>query len=80
MSSYLAPKLGYIYINKTHIHKGELKTLFQFCLTFSPIYLEEMKNYYRLSVSRTVSQLIMRVHKLRVEYKLALQERPKGAP
>ena len=80
MSSYLALKLGYIYINKTHIHKGELKTLFQFCLTFSPIYLEEMKNYYSLSVSRTVSQLIMRVRKPKVEYKLALQERPKGAP
>ena len=47
-------------------------------MTFSPIYLEEMKNYYSLSVSRTVSQLIMRVHKPKVEYKLALQERPKG--
>ena len=31
-----------------------------------------------LRVSRTVSQLIMRVHKPTVEYKLALQERPKG--
>ena len=30
---------------------------------FSPIYLEEMKNYWSLSVSRTVSQVIMRVHK-----------------
>ena len=39
-----------------------------------------MKNYYSLSVSRTVSQLIMRVHKPRGEYKLALQERPNGAP
>ena len=37
-----------------------------------------MKNYYSLSVSRTVSQLIMRVRKPKVEYKLALQERPKG--
>ena len=62
-----------IYINK--IHKVELKTLFQFCLTFSPFYLEEMKV---LSFSRTVNQLIMRVHKPKVEYKLALQERPKG--
>ena len=31
-----------------------------------------------LRVSRTVSQLIMRVHEPKVEYKLALQERPKG--
>ena len=34
-------------MNKTHLHKVELKTLFQFCLTiakpFSPFYLEEMK-------------------------------------
>ena len=33
-----------------------------------------------LSFSRTVSQLIMRVCKLKVEYKLAMQEKPKGAP
>ena len=39
-----------------------------------------MKNYYSLSVSRTVSQLIMRVRKPKVEYKLVLQEKPKGAP
>ena len=36
-------------MNKTHLHKVELKILFQFCLTiakpFSPFYLEEMKNY-----------------------------------
>ena len=31
-----------------------------------------------LSLSRTVNQLIMRVRKPKVEYKLALQERPKG--
>ena len=31
-----------------------------------------------LSFSRAVNQLIMRVHKPKVEYKLALQERPKG--
>ena len=36
-----------------------------------------MKNYWSLNVSRTVSQLIMRVHKPKVEYKLALQKRPK---
>ena len=67
-----------IYINKTHTQSRTENSLFQFCLTFSPIYLEEMKNYYSLSVSRTVSQLIMRVRKPKVEYKLALQERPKG--
>ena len=39
-----------------------------------------MKNYYILSVSRTVSQLIMRVHKPRVEYKLALQKDPSEHP
>ena len=53
-----------IYINK--IHEVELKTPFQFCLTFSPFYLEEMKV---LSFSRTVNQVIMRVHKPKVEYK-----------
>ena len=36
---------------------------------FSPIY----QNYHSLSVSRTVSQLIMRVQKPTVAYKLALQ-------
>ena len=81
MSSYLAPKLGYIYKQNTYTQRGAENSIsILICLTFSPIYPEEMKNYYRLSVARTVSQLIMRVHKLRVEYKLALQERPKGAP
>ena len=46
---------------------------------FSPFYLEEMKNYLSLVISRTVSQLIMRVYKPKDEYKLALQEKPKGA-
>ena len=36
-----------------------------------------MKNYYSLNVSRTVNQLIMRVHKPKVEYKLALQLDPR---
>ena len=31
-----------------------------------------------LSFSRAVNQLIMRVRKPKIEYKLALQERPKG--
>ena len=78
-SSYLALKLGY-YKQNSYTQSGAENSLFQFCLTFSPFYLEEMKNYYSLSVSRTVSQLIMRVRKPKVEYKLALQERPKGAP
>ena len=69
-----------LYINKTHTQSRAENSLFQFCLTFSPIYLEEMKNYYSLSVSRTVSELIMRVRKSKVEYKLTLQERPKGGP
>ena len=50
--------------------------MFQFCLAitkpFPPIYLEEMKNYLSLSVSRTLNQLIagMRVRKPTVAYKL----------
>ena len=69
-----------MYKQNTYTQRGAENSLFQFCLTFSPIYLEEMKNYYSLSVSRTVSQLIMRVHKPKVEYKLALHEKPKGDP
>ena len=50
----------------TYTQSGGKKSLFQFCLTyrtaFSPIYLEEMENYWSLSVSRTVSQVIMQVH------------------
>ena len=38
-----------------------------------------MKNYWSLNVSRAVSQVIMRVHKPKVEYKLALQEKPQGS-
>ena len=58
---------------RTYTQSGAENSLFQFCLTFSPFYLKEMKNYYSLSVSRTVSQLIMRVQKPTVAYKLALQ-------
>ena len=39
-----------------------------------------MKNYLSLNVSRAVSPVIMRAHKPKAEYKLALQERPKGSP
>ena len=39
-------------------------------------YPEEMKV---LTFSRTVNQLIMRVHKPKVEYKVALQEKPQGS-
>ena len=61
---------------RTYTQSGAENSLFQFCLTitkpFSPFYLEEMKNSYSLSVSRAVIQVIMRVHKLTVAYKLAL--------
>ena len=38
-----------------------------------------MKKYWSLSVSRAVSQVITRVHKPKVEYKLAPQEKPQGS-
>ena len=38
-----------------------------------------MKNYWSLNVSRAVSQVIMRVHKPKVECKLALQEKLQGS-
>ena len=63
--------------SRTYTQSGAENSLFQFCLTIteplSPIYLEEMKNYLSVSVSRAVSQVIMRVHKPTVAYKLALQ-------
>ena len=62
---------------RTYTQSGAENSLFQFYLTitepFSPFHLEEMKNYLSLSVSRAVSQVIMRVHKPTVAYKLALQ-------
>ena len=62
---------------RTYTQSGAENSLFQFCLTitepFSPFYLEEMKNYYSLSVSRAVSQVIMRLRKPTVKYKLAVQ-------
>ena len=61
----------------TYTQSGAENSLFQICLTIteplSPFYLEEMKKYLSLSVSRAVSQVIMRVHKPTVAYKLALQ-------
>ena len=42
-------------MNKTHTQSRTENSLFQLCLTFSPIYLEEMKNYFSLSVSRTAN-------------------------
>ena len=57
---------------RTYTQSGAENSLFQFCLTitepFSRFYLEEMKNYLSLSVSRAVSQVIMRVHKPTVAY------------
>ena len=62
---------------RTYTQSGAENSLFQFCLTIteplSPFYLEEMKKYLSLSVSRAVSQVIMRVHKPTIAYKLALQ-------
>ena len=59
---------------RTYTQSGAENSLFQFCLTiteaFSPFYLGEMKNYKSLSISRAVSQVIMRVHKPTVAYKL----------
>ena len=54
-SSYLALKLGY-YKQNTYTQSGAENFLFQFCLTFSPFSLEEIKNYYSLVISRTVNQ------------------------
>ena len=62
---------------RTYTQSGAENSLFQFCLTitepFPPFCLEEMKNYYSLSVSRAVSQVIMRLRKPTVKYKLAVQ-------
>ena len=55
---------------RTYTQSGAENSLFQFCLTitelFSNCYLEEMKNYWSLNVSRPVSQIIMRNHKPKV--------------
>ena len=57
---------------RTYTQSGAENSLFQFCLTitkpFSPFCLEEMKNYYSLSVSHADSQVIMLVRKPNVEY------------
>ena len=66
MSSYLALKTQ---IYQQNILKVELKTLY---VNF--VWL--LQNLSRLSVSRTVSHLIMRVRKPTVAYKLVLQEKP----
>ena len=83
MSSYLALKIGYINKTHTHIHKVELKTLY---FNFdSPLQKRFIRSITRkrltievaalaldeLMVLRAaVSQLIMRGHKPKVEYKL----------
>ena len=50
---------------RTYTQSGVENSLFQVCLTitkpFSPFYLEEMKTYLSLSVSRAVSCLYIRV-------------------
>ena len=64
---------------RTYTQSAAENSQFQFCLTiteqFSPLYLEEMKNYWSLNVSRAVSQVIIRIHKTKVEYKSALKEK-----
>ena len=63
------------------IHKVELKTLyFNFVWRFLGSLSRKWKTIESLVILRTFSQLIMGVRKPKVEYKLALQERPKGAP
>ena len=84
---FTAKKIGYINKRHTHTLSGAETSWFQFCLTitkpFPPIYLEEMKNYLSLSVSRTVSQVIyMWVRKPTVGYKLVqlCRKNPKREP
>ena len=82
MSSYLVLKIGYINRTHTHMHKVELKTLY---FNFdSPLQKRFLRSISRkrltievsalaldeLMVLRAVSQLIMRGHKPKVEYKL----------
>ena len=91
-SLYFNKVYVFLFSAKTRIYKQNTRKytqsaaencLFQFCLTitelFSPFCLEEVKNYWSLNVSRAVGQVIMRVHKPKVEYKLALQEKPQGS-
>ena len=60
----------------------ELKTLyFKFVWRFLRSISRKWKTIESLVISRTVhGQLIVRVRKPKVEYKLALQEKPKGEP
>ena len=78
MSSYLALKIGYINKTHTHIHKVELKTLyFNFDSPLQKRFLRSISRK-RLTIEISaleelmvaVSQLIMRVNKPKVEYKL----------
>ena len=71
-----------MYLLEKWIVWSNIAALFQFWLTitkaFSPFDLEETSNYWSVSAwwayglvnSHAVSQLIMRVHKPKVEYKL----------
>ena len=62
---------------RTYTQSGAGNSLFQFCLTirepFSPFYFEEMKKCESFSILRAVSQVITRVRKPTVEYKLAVR-------
>ena len=78
MSSYLAPKLGYIYKQNTYTQRGAENSISVLSDVFS--YLSRGNEKLLPSQRFTHRQLIMRVRKPKVEYKLALQERPKAAP
>ena len=86
-SLYFSLVYVFLFSAKTRIYKqnkhtytqiGAENSLFQFCLTSTePRFLLSPGNE-NLSVPRTVSQLIMRVHKPTVAYKLLCSKNPKG--
>ena len=81
MCSYFkALKLGYINKTYTHTQSRTENSIFQFNLPdyYKTVFSVSVSSEV-LSFSRTVNQLIMRVHKPKVEYKLALQEKPQGS-
>ena len=77
VSLFSAKTRTYKQNTRTYTQSGAGNSLFQFCLTirepFSPLYYEEMKKCESFSVLRAVSQVITRVRKPTIEYKLALQ-------
>ena len=79
-SLYFSFAYVFLFSAKTRIYKQNKHTYTQsgaensLCLTITEprFYLEDMKNYLSLVISRAINQVIMRVHKPKVEYKLAL--------